>query len=43
MHAYNYGIVNFVEKYCLFFNENSIFPRFQTFEIKNWYNLFHRV
>lgn len=40
MHAYNCEIVIFDEKYCLFFNENSIFPRFQTIEIKNCCNLF---
>jgi hypothetical protein len=42
MHAYNCEILIFDEKYCLFFKEISILPRFQTFEIKNSYDLFDR-
>lgn len=34
MRAYNYQIIIFNCKYCLFFNEIYILPRFQTIEMK---------
>lgn len=42
MRAYNYQIIIFNCKYCLFFNEIYILPRFQTIEMKCCGDFFHK-